>query len=440
MSSEAGADRDDPGAPTLAAAGTRLASALMARPAELARRTATLAGELARIGLGSSALSPDPADDRFAAPAWSADPVLRRAVQTHLATTGAATAMLDDAGLDPADDEVLRAVVEAVADVVAPSNNPVLRALAARRDAAGSEEPGEVGFPLPTAAAPQPRTTPATPTTPSARRLVVGDEVAASPGAVVLRTDAFELVHYLPQTREVHRVPVLVVPAPGVPGWLADLSPGRSLVEHLVRGGEQVLLVSWHPAVAGADVQGQALLDALDAVERISRAGSTVVLGIGDGAVLTAAVLAHLAAVGLAERVAGAVLVGLDPRDADPEVRGPRDLRQWLADATDAPAASPVQLPGELLGTPLDSAVVDRDTLVVASSEVAAWTGLAGKGAVEVLVTPPGAFVAPPASWWDALAEWLDVRTGERCEAPAELGGRGMHALAPSPGEYVSAR
>ncbi|RTL65921.1 MAG: hypothetical protein EKK42_20465 [Pseudonocardiaceae bacterium] len=429
MSSEQGADRTDPGAPTLAAAGTRLASALMSRPADVARHTVALAGELARIGLGSSALSPDPADDRFAAPAWSADPVLRRAVQTHLATTGAAAAMLDDAGLDPADDALLRMVVESVADVVAPSNNPMLRALATRRATAGSEEPGEVEVPLPTPAAP------------AARRLAVGDDVATSPGAVVLRTDAFELVHYLPQTREVHELPVLVVPAPGLPGYLADLSPGRSLVEHLVRGGTQVLLVSWHPAVGGADAQGQALLDALDAVERISRTGSTVVLGIGDGAVLTAAVLAHLAAVGLQERVAGAVLVGVDPRDADPEVRVPRDLRQWLADAADGAPAAPVEVPGELLGTPLAPAVVDRDTLVVASSDAGAWAGLAGKGAVEVVDTPPGAFVAASdSSWWAALSQWLDVRTGERCEAPAELGGRGMHALAPSPGEYVSAR
>ncbi|GEL24697.1 hypothetical protein PSU4_36510 [Pseudonocardia sulfidoxydans NBRC 16205] len=428
MSTESGADRFDPGAPTLAAAGSRLASALMARPVDVARHTVALAGELARIGLGSSALSPDPGDDRFAAPAWSADPLLRRAVQTHLATTGAATAMLDDAGLDPADDALLRTVVESVADVVAPSNNPVLRALAARRFTAAPREPGDVEVPLPT------------PPAPATRRLAFGDDVAASPGAVVLRTDAFELVHYLPQTREVHELPVLVVPAPGLPGYLADLSPGRSLVEHLVHGGTQVLLVSWHPAAAGADARGQALLDALDAVERISRAGSTVLLGIGDGAVLTAAVLAHLAAVGLQERVAGAVLVGLDPRDAGPGTAVPRDLRQWLADAAGAAPAAAVELPGELLGTPLDSAVVDRDTLVVASSDAGAWAGLAGKGAVEVVDAPAEAFVAPPASWWATLAEWLDTRTGERCEAPAELGGRGMHALAPSPGEYVSAR
>ncbi|ODU00126.1 MAG: hypothetical protein ABS81_24495 [Pseudonocardia sp. SCN 72-86] len=431
MSSEPAADPGD-ATPTLAAAGTRLASALMARPADVARHTVALAGELARIGLGSSQLSADPTDDRFADPAWSAHPVLRRAVQTHLATTGTATAMLGDAGLAPADEALLRTVVDSVADVVSPSNNPVLRALVARRATAGPGEPGEVEIPVPAPAA-------------GVRRLSFGEEVAASPGAVVLRTDAFELVHYLPQTREVREVPVLVVPAPGLPGWLPDLAPGRSLVEHLVRGGEQVLLVSWHPAVSGADTQGQALLDALDAVERISRAGSTVVLGVGDGAVLTAAVLAHLAAVGLQERVAGAVLVGLDPRDADPEVRVPRDLRQWLADTEGAPPASAPELPGELLGTPLDPAVVDRDTLVVAAADVAAWAGLAGKGAAEVVDAPPGAFVTPPEmagtdSWWAAVSEWLDARTGQRCEAPAELGGRGMHALAPSPGEYVSGR
>ncbi|GAY10476.1 hypothetical protein [Pseudonocardia sp. N23] len=429
----AAGDPDDP--PTVAAAGSRLATALLSRPAGLARHTVALAGELARIGLGSSGLAPDPGDDRFAAPAWSADPLLRRVVQTHLATTAAAAAMLDDAGLDAGDAEVLRAVVESVADVVAPSNNPVLRALAARH--APPETTGAAGAVAEPAPPPAPAVT-------GTRRLTVGEDVAATGGAVVLRTDVFELLHYLPQTREVHALPVLVVAPPGLPCYLADLSPGRSLVEHLVRAGEQVLLVSWHPGATGdPDTLGQALLDALDAAERIARTTATVVLGIGGGADLTAGVLAHLAAVGLQARVAAAVLVGLDPRAATTDGRVPRDLRQWLADTADAPTGPGT--PADLLGTPLDPAAVDRDGLVVAdAADVAVWARLAGSGPVRVVETSHAEFVDPPAddreSWWEVLTDWLGARTGERREAPAELGGRGMHAIAPSPGEYVSAR
>ncbi|MFC7658339.1 hypothetical protein ACFQV8_20755 [Pseudonocardia benzenivorans] len=206
---------------TLAAAGARLATALLSRPVRLARHTAGLLGELVRIGLGSSTLAPDPADPRFAAAAWARDPVLRRAVQTHLATTGAADALLADAGLADADDAVLRGLVATLADLASPSSNPVLRALASGRADAPADTPdvapGETSVVL---AAVPPAARPTAP-----RRLVVGEEVAATPGAVVLRTPSFELLHYLPQTREVRDVPVLVVPAPTAASYLADLSP-----------------------------------------------------------------------------------------------------------------------------------------------------------------------------------------------------------------------
>ena len=36
------------------------------------------------------------------------------------------------------------------------------------------------------------------------------ENLAASPGAVVLRTDVFELIQYRPRTPEVHEVPMLI--------------------------------------------------------------------------------------------------------------------------------------------------------------------------------------------------------------------------------------
>ena len=53
--------------------------------------------------------------------------------------------------------------------------------------------------------------------------------------------------------------------------YALDLAPGRSLVEYLVRGGQQVFVISWRNPDArhaewGLDTYVQAVLDALDAV------------------------------------------------------------------------------------------------------------------------------------------------------------------------------
>ena len=68
----------------------RFGSALARQPGTVARRTGELARELGRITAGSSDLAPGKKDKRFADPAWSGNPFLRRAMQTHLAAARAA--------------------------------------------------------------------------------------------------------------------------------------------------------------------------------------------------------------------------------------------------------------------------------------------------------------------------------------------------------------
>src|SRR5271156_243763 len=49
-----------------------------------ARRPGSLAAELARIGVGTSALAPPKRDRRFTDPAWTENLLLRRIVQAYL--------------------------------------------------------------------------------------------------------------------------------------------------------------------------------------------------------------------------------------------------------------------------------------------------------------------------------------------------------------------
>ena len=284
-------------------AGARFAAGLARRPDRLAQRAASLAGELARVGVGRSTLAPAAGDRRFTDPAWTANPLLRRLVQAHLAAAGTAEELVADADLEWRDGERMRLLVENLVQALAPSNLPAAspafwRALAASGGASVVRGARHLATP------------PRVPSTVAPDAFEVGVDLAVTPGAVVLRTPMFELLQYRPQTPRVRRVPLLVVPPTINKYYIVDLAPGRSLVEYLVASGRQVFVVSWRNPDArhrdwGADAYGRAILEALEATRRICRVDRALLLGLCSGGILAAMTLAHLAAVGGQDRVAG---------------------------------------------------------------------------------------------------------------------------------------
>jgi polyhydroxyalkanoate synthase subunit PhaC len=100
----------------------RFGGSLARRPDALARRGGELARELGKVAVGRSELAPGKKDKRFADPAWSGNPVLRRAMQAHLATARVAWELIEDADLDWRDDERIRFTAR-------PSSTPAGRAL-----------------------------------------------------------------------------------------------------------------------------------------------------------------------------------------------------------------------------------------------------------------------------------------------------------------------
>jgi polyhydroxyalkanoate synthase len=103
-------------------------------------------------------------------------------------------------------------------------------------------------------------------------------------------------------------VPLVIVPPTINKYYITDLAPGRSIVEHYVAAGHQVFMISWRNpderhADWNLDTYGQALLDAMDAVEQASGSERVAIQAFCSGGIITAMVLAHLAATGRQDRV-----------------------------------------------------------------------------------------------------------------------------------------
>jgi polyhydroxyalkanoate synthase len=287
----------------------RFARSVASDPKALATRTGELAAELARIAAGTSSLLPSSRDRRFTDPAWTSNPLLRRAVQAYLATGGAVQDLVRAAPLEWRDAERVRFAADNLIEALAPSNNALLSPVAwkaAIDSGGGSVVTGARQLARDLASSPR------VPTMVPPDAYTVSRDLATSPGAVVLRTPVFELIQYQPTTQAVRAVPLLIVPPTINKYYILDLAPGRSLVEYLVSQGQQVFVMSWRNpderhAAWGFDAYVQAIIDALDAVAGTCEADSV-----------------HLAAAcsgGILATLAAAVLQGQPPAKAGGHAR-----------------------------------------------------------------------------------------------------------------------
>src|SRR3954447_2398629 len=283
------------------------AKGLAAKPDIVGKRARYLARELGRIGVGRSDVEPNKKDKRFADPAWSGNPLLRRLMQAHIATAQTAAKLVDDADLGWQDDERIRFTLTNVVDALAPSNTPLNPLLWKAMIDTGGRSAVRGARQLVRDLASPPRV----PSMVESDGFTVGQDLAVTPGAVVFRSDVLELIQYEPTTPRVRAVPLLMVPPTINKFYIADLAPGRSIVEYYVNSGQQVFMVSWRNpderhAEWGMDAYGRAVLDAMDAVEQITGSRQVALQAFCSGGIITSMLLAHLAARGKLDRVAAA--------------------------------------------------------------------------------------------------------------------------------------
>lgn len=288
----------------------RFAAGLLRHPRTTGRRLVQLAGEIGRVGVGTSTVAPSRRDRRFTDPAWAENPLLRRLLQGYLAGADTVHRLVADVDLGWRDDQRVRFLAENLVDAVAPSNIPLVNPESAKAVVdTGGLSLLRGGRNLVRDLATPPRV----PAMVDDSAFEVGRNIAVTPGAVVLRTELFELIQYRPATETVREIPLLVVPPTINKYYVVDLAPDRSLVEHLVGSGQQVFVLSWRNPGAehagwGLDTYVQAVLDALDAVERIARTHQAVLWGLCSGGIIASLVAGYLAAVGRLDRLAAFAL------------------------------------------------------------------------------------------------------------------------------------
>ncbi len=90
----------------------------------------------------------------------------------------------------------------------------------------------------------------------------LGENLAVTPGDVVMRNDLIELIRYRPTTTKVRPEPILIVPAWIMKYYILDLTSQRSLVAYLRDQGFEVYIISWkNPGKAEAELGLQDYID-----------------------------------------------------------------------------------------------------------------------------------------------------------------------------------
>ncbi|MBK6301415.1 MAG: alpha/beta fold hydrolase [Actinomycetales bacterium] len=291
-------------APDLSTA--RLLGSLASRPVSTGRRVGALAADLAAIVAGKSTVAPDRRDRRFADEAWAKNPLLRRLVQSYLASGATAAQLVSDAGLNWRDAQRVEFLLDNLTEALSPSNLPLVNPASAKAaiDTGGANfARGMSAFAKDMSAKPR------VPQMVDSSGFELGRNIAVSPGAVIARTEVFELIRYQPSTPKVHEVPLLIVPPTINKFYAMDLAPGRSLVEFLVGQGQQVFIISWrnplaHHADWDSDTYAAEIIKAMDITAKAAGVEKVALTGICSGGILSSLAVAHLAATDRLDRLA----------------------------------------------------------------------------------------------------------------------------------------
>jgi polyhydroxyalkanoate synthase subunit PhaC len=290
-----GIDREE-----LLAAGKRLLRLMTLNPQILLEENLAFAREVFEIAMGRSQVAPDARDRRFSHAVWQKSGYYKRLMQGFVAWRDMLNRVLDRADTTDDDRERARFVLQLFTETFAPTNSLLGNPGALQRI---SETRGKSllyglqnfiddltnNFGMPRQV--------------DERKFQVGRNLATTPGAVVYRGEAFELIQYSPQTGRVFQRPLLIVPPQINKYYATDLAPGRSFAEFAVQQGVQTFCISWrNPTAAQRDWNVETYLtackQAITVAREITGADRVNTMAACAGGFTLATLLGHLAAKG----------------------------------------------------------------------------------------------------------------------------------------------
>ena len=246
-------------------------------------------------------VAPAVGDKRFIDPAYVDNPLYFLLAQEYLLGGQLVNELLDAAELGPTQDLKARFAAKFILDAMAPTNtlagNPA--ALREAFDTGGKSLVRGMKNMLGDV-----RNNGGWPSQVDSTGFEVGVNMAATPGAVVYRSDLIELIQYEPQVKTVHSVPLLFCPPWINKYYIMDLAPGKSLIEWAVQHGHTCFAISYrNPDASMRDVDfedylRQGPLDAVRVVREITGAPEVNTVSVCLGGTLTAIGLAYNAAIG----------------------------------------------------------------------------------------------------------------------------------------------
>jgi polyhydroxyalkanoate synthase len=247
------------------------------------------------------AIEPSPRDKRFKDPEWKSNQFFDFVMQLYLLTTQWAQDLVHNAeGVDPHTRKKAEFYVAQITNALAPSNFVLTNPEVLRETLASSggnlvrgmkmlAEDIEAGH----------GTLRIRQSDPS--NLVVGVNMATTPGKVIFQNELMQLIQYAPSTENVLRTPLLIVPPWINKFYILDLKPEKSFIKWCVDQGITVFVISWvNPdkslgAKTFDDYMKEGPLAAMDAIEQATGELKVHTMGYCVGGTLLASTLAWLA-------------------------------------------------------------------------------------------------------------------------------------------------
>ncbi len=279
----------------VAAVATMLRSSAR-RPMKTARHAMNYGSEVVEIIRGNSEREAHPKDRRFMDPAWKTNPIYRRILQSFLAGEAEVGEWIADMDLGEMDEARARFVSGMIIDTAAPTNTLLGNPTALKKviDTGGTSLMRGLKN-----AYNDMRTNQGLPSQVDKRPFEVGVNLATSEGAVVYKTEIVELIQYKPQTAEVYKIPLLIIPPQINKFYANDLSPDKSVVQWLTKQGFQLFCVSWRNPQAenahwGLTDYIDELIKVTDAIQAITRSKKINLCGACSGGITTTTLASKL--------------------------------------------------------------------------------------------------------------------------------------------------